>query len=730
MGLLHQCHANSSARRHVTSLVCDNLSNWIRSCIVNQSCFHFLRRKVSTLSPMAAAFNAKPQRKLNLSLLRNNAGLFLNPELQDYGGFYVLQERVARQVEDLVGEAVSNLRTRKMVTIFDDLSDCLCQVADMADFVRLTHPDRRFCEAAEDTCIKLSSLVERLNTNPAIHNALKRVLEHGDVDTMDSVDRRVSELFMFDFEQSGIHLGEEKRRQFVDLNENILLLGSYFQQGTNRSSSVPKNRLPENLRHVFALDGDNIMVTGLFSDHYSDVVREAAYRIFLYPDERQEELLSALLSARHQLANLVGFPTYAHRANRGSMMESPESVMKLLDLLTEKLKPRVEKELDTLRHLKQVYAGDSQQFLVCFSGYTINAWDMPYYSALGRLQRCSTCSTDISQYLSLGCVMSGLDNLLTALYGVTLEKKAMEPGETWHHDVHKLAVMHEKEGTLGYIYCDFFERPGKINQDCHYTIRGGRELKDGSYQLPIVVLQLNLPRPDDSTPSLLTPGMMENLFHEFGHAMHSMLGRTRYQHVTGTRCPTDFAEVPSVLMEFFASDPRVIGSFAQHYKTGEPLSDTVIEDMCAAKYLFAASDLQQQTFYSALDLVYHGTHPLPGPTTTAILADVQARYSSIPYVPNTAWQLRFGHLVGYGARYYAYLISRAVAARVWHTCFSADPFHRSAGEYFRQEMLQHGGGRHPSDLVEGMLGERPTVENLVESLILDLDTSQQLVSTQ
>ncbi|XP_076453818.1 mitochondrial intermediate peptidase-like [Babylonia areolata] len=673
-------------------------------------------RRVSTLSPLASAFNTKPQRKLNLSLRKNNTGLFMIPELEDYAGFYLLQHQASAQVELLVEEATSRNRSRKMVVIFDELSDCLCRVADMADFIRVAHPDRKFAEAAEDTCVKLSSLVEKLNTNTAIHSALKEVLNHGDVVDTDSVDHRVAQLFMFDFEQSGIHLEQSKRQRFVELNESVLMLGSYFQQGTQRGISITKDRLPENLRHVFGMEGDNVMVTGLFNDHYSDMVREAAHRIFLHPDPHQEELLSALLSARHQLAHLVGFPTFAHRANRGTMMESPDSVMAFLDLLSEKLKPRVEEEMGELLRLKQEQAPTSK---------FVHAWDPAYYSALGRQRRCSVPSGEVMAYLSLGSVMSGLDGLFRALYGVSLHTQHVQHGETWHYDVIKLAVEHESEGTLGYIYCDFFERPGKSHQDCHFTIRGGRQCEDGSYQLPVVVLHLNLPVPAGSSPTLLSPGMMENLFHEFGHAMHSMLGRTKYQHVTGTRCSTDFAEVPSVLMEFFANDPRVISSFARHYKTGEPLPEFVVNDMCAAKHLFTATDLQQQTFYSALDQVYHGSHPLPGPSTTSILADVQQRYSSVPYVQNTAWQLRFGHLVGYGARYYAYLISRAVAARLWHSCFREDPFSRSMGQRYREEMLQHGGGIHPSLLVEGMLGEKPTVDNLVESLVTDLDSNVQ-----
>ncbi|KAK7477149.1 hypothetical protein BaRGS_00031638 [Batillaria attramentaria] len=212
MGLLRYWHFRTfSGCVTASSHIHGEHSAWIkasRKLLVNHGCCN--RRGVSTLSPLAAAFNAKPQRKLNLSLRRSNAGLFLIPELQDYAGFYLLQEKVKTEVEQLVQEAVSHQRTRKMVNIFDDLSDCLCQVADIADFVRMAHPDRRYSEAAEDTCVKLSSLVETLNTNTAIHSALKHVLDHGDVMAMDEVDKRVSELFMFDFEQSGIHLEEGK----------------------------------------------------------------------------------------------------------------------------------------------------------------------------------------------------------------------------------------------------------------------------------------------------------------------------------------------------------------------------------------------------------------------------------------------------------------------------------------------------------------------------------------
>ncbi|XP_029634269.1 mitochondrial intermediate peptidase [Octopus sinensis] len=667
-------------------------------------------------SSLTAAFNTKPRQKLSFNLRKDDAGLFGIPELRNHNGFYLLKENVENSINELVNEALSPNRKRKMVEIFDSLSDSLCRVADMSEFIRLAHPNEAYTKSAEDCCIALSGLVECLNTNVELYQALKKVLETGDIIPMDCVDERVGKLFLFDFEQSGIHLDEVKRKHFVQLNESILMLGTYFSQGCQKPSSILKSQLPDKLQHCFSVSGDNVTVGGLFSDHYSDLVREAAYKIFLQNNKHQNELLDALLNARYALAQLVGFPTYAHRSLRGTLADNPVNVMNFLETLAKEVSKKADEDYSAILKLKMQYSSNPQS---C----TVKPWDPPYYTALSRQERCNVNNTELFAYFSLGCCMEGLNNLFKCLYDVHLQPVEVEHGEVWSYDVCKLAVVHGTEGVLGYIYCDFYERIGKPIQDCHFTIQGGRLKEDGIYQLPIVVLQLNFPPPQTSVPSLLSPGMMENLFHEFGHAMHSMLGRTKYQHVTGTRCSTDFAEVPSVLMEYFASDPRVLSTFARHYKTGEPLKMEIIHNLCAAKKLFAASDLQLQVFYSILDQVYHGK--LPAETSTIeILGALQNKYYGIAHVPGTAWQLRFVHLVGYGARYYSYLLSRAVASRIWEKCFKEDPFSQTMGERYRRELLSHGGGRPPQELIEGLLGEQPTMDKLVSSLINELEQEE------
>uniref|UniRef100_A0A8B9LCH7 Si:ch73-1a9.4 n=1 Tax=Astyanax mexicanus TaxID=7994 RepID=A0A8B9LCH7_ASTMX len=580
-------------------------------CKLLKSSKLILFRGVTAWSPVGEAFNAQQQHR-RLDHEHTN-GLFGVAELSSPAGFQVVQREALWEMEFLVKRACTPPPAVETVEAFDQISDCLCRVADLADFIKVAHPDPAYRNAAEKTCIDISTAVEKLNTNVDLCQSLKNLLGDEDaVATLDPDTRRVAELFMFDFEINGIHLDEAKRRKSVSLNVKLLDLCHSFLHGSQLPSKVEKRDLPEHIRHCFSVDGDRIQIGGLYADSPDELVREAAYKVFLYPNSDLLLCLDELLACMHELAQL--------------MAKTPGKAT---------------------QSIKLTYLGP-----VLFD---LMPWDHLYLSGAIRAKMCNIEAMHYSPYLSLGACMEGLNMLFSQLFGVSFHAEEPKMGEMWSDDVRKLAVVHESEGLLGYIYCDFFRRPDKPHQDCHFTIRGGRLKVDGQYQLPVVVLMMSLPLTPGRAPLLLTPNMMENLFHEMGHAMHSMLGRTRYQHVSGTRCATDFAEVPSILMEFFASDYRVVSQFAHHYETGE------------------------------------------------------------------AWQQRFSHLVGYGAKYYSYLMSRAVASMVWKQCFLKDPFSRTMGEHYRNKMLAHGGGREPMLMIEGMLQKTPTTEDFVNALVLDLD---------
>uniref|UniRef100_A0A8C2XK65 Mitochondrial intermediate peptidase n=1 Tax=Cyclopterus lumpus TaxID=8103 RepID=A0A8C2XK65_CYCLU len=634
---------------------CKRLLHFVK----HRSLWTHVRRNVTTWSPVGAAFNAAHHKRPNVF---EKNGLFGVPELSCPAGFQAATEKALKNTERLVERACSCPPGVETVESFDRLSDGLCKVADLADFVKVAHPDPAFREAAEKACIDIGTVVEKLNTNVELCKSLKILLESPDiVAQLDPDTRRVAELFMFDFKISGIHLDDKLRKEAVALHVKLLDLNNEFLVGSHLPNRIASSAIPEHLQPHFADEGSFIQVGGLHADSPNDLVREIAYRIYLYPNADLMECLDELLKCRYKLAKLVGYDSYGHRALKGTMAKTPG--------------------------LRGSFGTFKLSGCVC---HTISLNTICF--AHGRY---NTEPSLYSPYLSLGACMEGLNNLFSQLYGVSLMSEHASAGEVWSEDVRKLAVVHETEGLMGYIYCDFFQRQDKPHQDCHFTIRGGRQCQEtGQYQLPVVVLMLSLPHPTKRAPTLLTPGMMENLFHEMGHAMHSMLGRTRYQHVTGTRCATDFAEVPSILMEYFATDYRVISQFARHYETG-------------------------QIFYAVLDQIYHSQPQ--NHTTTDILKEMQQKYYGLPYTQNTAWQLRFSHLIGYGAKYYSYLMSRAVASMVWKQCFVQDPLNRDMGERYRRQMLAHGGAKEPMLMVEGMLQRQPTMEDFVDALVSELN---------
>ncbi|XP_066148892.1 mitochondrial intermediate peptidase [Euwallacea fornicatus] len=668
--------------------------------------------KVSIWSPLAEVFNTRPVPKFTLQT--QDVGLFGVPELTTNEGFYDLKENCVVKTNKLIEEALSVSRSRKMVEIFDEISDTLCQVADLAEFIRLSHPESKYNHAAQVACATVSGIVEKLNTNIELYEVLRNAVRNGDFITTSDIDNHVGELFLFDFEQCGIHLSANKRNKVVALNDEILHLGQHFVAGTANPRIIKKNILPQNIRHLFVSEGDTIFINGLYTDSNNPIAREMAYKIFLHPDQNQETLLSNLLECRDQLGKICGFNSYSERALRGSTIDRPENVSLFLDNLNRDIWDKAQKNFECMDRIKQNESGVYGP---------LASWDVPYYTQTAKREWFRVSTQEYSPYFSLGACMDGLNMLFQALYGIQLVNTDVASGECWYSDVYKLSVVHEKEGLLGYIYCDLYERSGKPNQDCHFTIKGGKQLNDSSYQLPIVVLMLNLPPPRWSSPSLLSPNMVDNLFHEMGHAMHSMLGRTQYQHVTGTRCSTDFAEVPSILMEYFASDIRVLKHFARHFQTKQPMTDDMLHRLCASKHLFTASETQLQIFYAALDQAYHGKHPL-GATTTEVLSRIQKEYYGLPYVSNTAWQLRFSHLVGYGAKYYSYLVSRAIAYLIWKTYFEKDPLCRASGEKYRKECLAYGGGKNPKKLVGDFLNIDPTPNAFAKALVEEINHHQ------
>jgi len=269
---------------------------------------------------------------------------------------------------------------------------------------------------------------------------------------------------------------------------------------------------------------------------------------------------------------------------------------------------------------------------------------------------------------------------------------------------------------------DLHPREGKYTHAAHFTLRCGFQ-----NQVPIVALVCNFTHGNaevDGMPvSLLSHGEVETLFHEFGHALHSLLSRTQFQHLSGTRGPVDFVEIPSHLMEHFCWDKRVLSRFARHYQTGEPIPEKLVDSLINSKNMFAGTDGQTQILYALLDQRFFGPQEQTTRLAlTQLAASLQKEITEIDHEDGTYWHARFGHFTGYGAGYYGYLYSKALAAGMWRELFLDDPLNRTSGLKLWKDVLIHGNARSPQYIVDSILGSKG--EDFIQSYIEEIEDAQ------
>ncbi|VDL86652.1 unnamed protein product, partial [Schistocephalus solidus] len=450
------------------------------------------------------------------------------------------------------GEKVTGILVFCGVYVLDDLSDTLCRSADLADCVRTLHPDMNYRNAASEVCLRVGNLVESLNTDTELYQAAAQAAR-SDPRTASTespeahsteVDKRVLGLFVEDFEQSGVHLDEGSDRK------SFLRAASAANSPFVLSNQLLRSISPD-------VNWGKLNELQLFGPIYNtsqNFIRALTFALFygLIPD--QEECLIEMLNSRNNMAVSAGMDSYLRRAIQpSSLAESPERAKAFLEKLASLLSP-VAKDT-ALNYLLPNLPFCSSEAPITWSagpsqGKRLHPWDIPYLIYCGRQEQ---EIQKLQPFFSLGACMEGVNQLADSHFGLRLQAEPALPGEIWHPDVIKVAVytteaqvptddddVHPWERAypigpgvqIGTVYCDFFDRPAKPAQDCHYTVRGGRHTEDtmfeshSPYQFPIVVLHLNLgPSPserEDSSPPLLHPSQIENLFHEWGHALHSM----------------------------------------------------------------------------------------------------------------------------------------------------------------------------------------------------------------
>ena len=528
-------------------------------------------------------------------------GLFQNRYLTEPRGFEEFANTSLSKAKKLVEKVLkaSTVEEYKGITRqLDRLSDLLCRVIDLSDFVRATHPDSRIQAAATKAYSKMFEYMNVLNTTTGLNERLKAALRNPEVvASWTEEERVVAEILERDFAKSAIDLPRAQRERFVALSQEISKVGPEFvdnmapkKQTLTFQSSKLKGMDPIIVREYTQWGQVSLPSMGGTSVAALRSVQDEEVRRDIFMACRTSSTatlgrLETLLRKRAELAKLSRFDSYGHLALGDKMAKSPESVNQFLQALAKDNAITTKVEMAELLKAKLSNPNAATPVL--------QPWDKDYYMAqiLSSTQTRSRRPDFLSSFFSLGTVMQGLSRLFTRLYGIRFVPHETMPGETWNPDVRRLDVISETDGHVAVLYCDLFSRPGKSPNPAHFTLRCSREIthheleeaasmpnllfasteesvNDGMAtskssgvlkQLPTIALICEFATNAGSSnkPSLLSFNEVTTLFHEMGHAIHSILGRTSLQEVSGTRCATDFAELPSVLMEHFASDPTV-----------------------------------------------------------------------------------------------------------------------------------------------------------------------------
>jgi thimet oligopeptidase len=421
-------------------------------------------------------------------------------------------------------------------------------------------------------------------------------------------------------------------------------------------------------------------------------------------------LLEKILPLRDNVAKKLGYKSWADYVTEVKMVKNAATAIDFLDQLKTGLQPKFDAELAEFRKIKVRETGDTNA--------QIQVWDWRYFSNQLRKEKYTVDAEQLRVFFPYQRVLEGMFNIYQSIFGLKFE--AVEPPYKWIGDLQLYAVSDSKtDEPLGLFYLDMFPRTGKYNHFAQFGIIEGKLLDDGKYQRPTVALICNFPAPANGKPSLLEHQDVETLFHEFGHAMHSILTRAKYSRFSGTSVPRDFVEAPSQMLENWVWDKKVLDSFAADYRDpSKKIPADILSKLKEARLATEGTRYRRQLSFGLMDLALHtqihddnAKEALP--LSNKVLSDV-----FLPMVPDTAFVAYFGHLMHYDAGYYGYAWADAIAADM-ATVFERAPngfFDQSAGHRLRKEVYEVGDSRDVNISIEKFLGRKRSVEPFLEKI--------------
>ncbi len=543
------------------------------------------------------------------------------------------------------------------------------------------------------------------------------------------------------FVRSGALLDAEGKERLRQLTEEASMLSLQFSQNLLKENKAftlhitdesQLDGLPDTAREAAALAAKEQEKEGwvftLDFPSYSPFMtystqRELRRQLYMAKNtecthdntENNIEICKRLINLRRELAQLLGHKTYADYVLKHRMAGNVRSVYKLLNNLITAYKPTAKKEVAAIENMAKKIEGKS---------FRLEPWDFSYYSHKLQLAKYNIDAEMLRPYFELSRVIEGVFGLANRLYGITFKENKDIP--VYHPDVKAYEVFDEDGSFLAVFYADFHPRKGKqggawmTEYQGQWKERidvkkpfGPDNMKDVR---PHVSVVMNLTKPTDEKPALLTLGEVETFLHEFGHSLHGMFANTRFESLSGTNVWWDFVELPSQFMENFAIEKEFLRTFAFHYQTGEPLPDEFINRIVKSRNFNVAYACMRQVSFGLLDMAYYTKKDAFTDDIIPFEKKAWQKAMVLPQLPDTCMTVQFSHIMagGYAAGYYSYKWAEVLDADAFAVFKKHGIFDKNTARSFRENILSKGGTENPMVLYKRFKGGEPTIDALLK----------------
>jgi thimet oligopeptidase len=609
------------------------------------------------------------------------------------------------------------------VRALDDLGYQTSLTTDRFSLLKETSTNAALRDTATDALKQLQEWMVGVDYREDVYKALKAYADTKP--KLKGEDAKLLSETMRDYRRAGLQLPKAQRDEAERLRKELARLTTDFESNVTKAQKAVKfpraelEGVPESFLAQVKTGDDQYTVMANITWQYLSVMdnakrEETRKRLLIEHDNlaRAENLplLEKILVLRDDIAHKLGYATWADYQTEVKMVKNAAAALDFLAKLKTGLQPKFDAELAEFRKIKVKETGDPNA--------QINLWDWRYFSNQLKKEKYTVDAEQLRVFFPYQRALEGMFDIYQRIFGLKFER--VEPPYKWIADLQLYAVSDAAtDEPLGLFYLDMFPREGKFHHFAHFRLIEGKLLASGKYQRPTVALICNFPSPAKDKPSLLSHSDVETLFHEFGHAMHSMMTRAHYARFAGTSVPGDFVEAPSQMLEHWVWDKKVLDRFAADYRDpSKKIPADILAKLKEAKLATEGTRYRRQLSFGLTDLALHtqihqGNAKDVLPLANKTLSDV-----FLPMAPDTAFVAYFGHLMGYDAGYYGYAWADAIAADM-ATVFEHSPngyFDQSAGRRLRTEIYEPGDSRDANVSIEKFLGRKRSLEPFLKKL--------------